>query len=110
MPLGVGTLQISLVSSLLKYLDTLFQELEGQVGLVLRQGLADRLDEDGVVGRDANAVGLQQVALDLQVEGGGERAEEVVGRRSEVGVGRSQVQECHVQQGSLNQAKIGVVL
>ena len=71
----------------LLYLDALFQELQGQVRLVLGQGFADRLDEDGVVGRNADAVGLQQVALDLEVEGGRERAEEVVSRRSEVGVG-----------------------
>ena len=85
----------------LLYLDALFQELQGQVRLVLGQGFADRLDEDGVVGRNADAVGLQQVALDLEVEGGRERAEEVVSRRSEVGVGRAQVQQRHVQKGSL---------
>ena len=34
-------------------LDALVEELEGQVGLVLSQLLAHGLDEDGVVGRDA---------------------------------------------------------
>ena len=37
-------------------LDALLEELEGQPGLVLGQGLRDALDEDGVVGGDAHAV------------------------------------------------------
>ena len=38
-----------------KALDTLFQELQGQMWLFLCQLLADGLDEDGIVGRDTQA-------------------------------------------------------
>ena len=38
-------------------LNALVEELERQVGLVLRQLLTHRLDEDGVVGRNAQACG-----------------------------------------------------
>lgn len=48
--------------------------------LVGRQRLADGDDEERVVGWDAQARRLQQLALDLQVEGAGESAEQVVGR------------------------------
>ena len=64
--------------------------------LVLGERFADRLDEDGVVRRDAHTVGLEQVALDLQVERGREGAEQVVGGRSKVGVGRAEIQQGHV--------------
>ena len=35
--------------------DALLQELQGEVGLVGRQGLADGHDEERVVGRDTKA-------------------------------------------------------
>ena len=44
------------------------------------ESLADGLDEDGVVAGDAEAVGLEQVALYLQIKGGGQRAQQVVCR------------------------------
>ncbi len=53
---------------------------------VLSQRFADGLDEDGVVRRDADAVGLEEVAFDFQVEGRRQRAKEVVRGRPKVGV------------------------
>lgn len=51
--------------------DALLQELQREMGLVGCQRLADGDDEEGVVGRDAKTRRLQQLALDLQVEGAG---------------------------------------
>ena len=63
---------------------------------VLSQRFADGLDEDGVVRRDADAVGLEEVAFDFQVEGRRQRAKEVVRGRPKVGVWRSEIQQSHV--------------
>ena len=68
--------------------------------IISGQSLADGLDEDGVVGGDAEAARLQQVALDLEVEGGGESAKEVVGGGAQVGVAAAQVEQCHVEEGA----------
>lgn len=51
--------------------------------LVGSKRLADGHNEQGVVGRDAQARRLQQLALDFQVEGAGQSAQQVVGRRPE---------------------------
>ena len=63
---------------------------------VLCQGFADGLDEDGVVRRDADAVCLEQVAFDLQVEGRRQRAKKVVRGRPEVRIRRTEIQQGHV--------------
>lgn len=49
--------------------------------LVGSQGLADGDDEKRVVGRDAEARRLQQLALYLQVEGAGQSTQQIVSRR-----------------------------
>ena len=80
-------------------MDTFLQELQREVRLIPRQGLTDRLDEDRVVTRDTEAVGLQQVTLDLEVKSGCECTQEVVSGCPEVGVARSEVKERHVEEG-----------
>ena len=77
-------------------LDALLQKFQGEMRIIAGQGLTHGLDEDGVVGGDAEAAGLQQVALDLEVKGGGERTEEVVCGGAQVGVAAAQVEEGHV--------------
>ena len=54
--------------------------------VVLGQGLADALDEDGVVGWNTKAIGLQQMAFNLQIKVGGQCAQKVVGRRAQIGI------------------------
>lgn len=54
-----------------------------------------------IIKKNSNLTGsLQQLSLDLQMEGGGERAQLVVGGGAEVRVARAQVQEGHVQEGA----------
>lgn len=60
------------------------------MGLVGGQSLADGDDEQGVVGRDTETRRLQQLALDLQVEGAGQSAQQVVSRRPGCGMATSQ--------------------
>ena len=54
--------------------------------IVRRQSFANGFDKYGVVRRDAKAASLQQMAFDFQVKIGGQGAQQVVGRRPQVGV------------------------
>lgn len=65
--------------------DALLQKLKRQMGLIGCQSLADGDDEEGVVGWDAQAGRLQQLALNLQVEGASQSAQQIVSCRSECG-------------------------
>ena len=82
------------------YLDAFFQELKGQMGIVRRQSFTNGFDKYSVVRRDAKAASLQQMAFDFQVKIGGQGAQQVVGRRPQVGVGWPQIQKGHIEQGA----------
>ena len=56
------------------------------MGIVRRQSFTNRFDKYSVVRRDAKAASLQQMAFDFQVKIGGQGAQQVVGRRPQVGV------------------------
>ena len=78
--------------------NALLQKLERQVGLFERELFADALNKDGIVGGYAEAVALEQLAVDAQVKGLRESAQEVVGGRAQIGIARAQVQESYVEQ------------
>ena len=54
--------------------------------IVRRQSFTNGFDKYSVVRRDAKAASLQQMAFDFQVKIGGQGAQQVVGRRPQVGV------------------------
>lgn len=60
-------------------LDAFFEELKRQVRLIGSESFTDALDEDGVVGWDAETSRLQQLTFDLQVKGLGQGTQQVVG-------------------------------
>ena len=80
------------------YLDAFFQELKGQMGIVRRQSFTYWFDKYGVVRRYTKATGLQQMAFNFQVKIGGQGAQQVVGRRPQVGVRWAQIQKGHIEQ------------
>ena len=82
------------------YLDAFFQELKGQMGIVRRQSFTNGFDKYCVVRRYTKAAGLQKMAFDFQVKIGGQGAQQVVGRRPQVGVRWAQIQKSHIEQGA----------
>jgi hypothetical protein len=68
--------------------------------IVWRQCFTNGFDKYSIVRRDANAASLQQMAFDFQVKIGGQGAQQVVGRRPQVGVGWPQIQKGHIEQGA----------
>jgi hypothetical protein len=78
--------------------DTFFEKLQRQMCFFERELLRDRLDEDRVVRRDAEAGRLEQLPFDAQIERLRQRAKKIVGGRAQRRVQRAEIEQGDVEQ------------